>query len=129
MKCTYDKLPEFIQHFLVQCSTELAKERGLESVAEIWPDMFDKDNTTPQEWEIEVKVNGVELPVLPFFERMEECFDENVEEKAEQILNQQFGEVWDVIADIESSVRESFERRFTEYKRDEDGSYILKEDK
>lgn len=131
MKLQFDKMTQFIRYFLVEGAMLIAEREGYKNITKVWPDMFpelnNKDKSKkPKKWDIEVTINGKEVPMDIFFDLLEKSFDENIRVKAQDLIQTRFSKMYDLIDEVETSVKETFEREFPEYERDEDGYYNLK---
>jgi len=111
MKSTYDKMPKMIQYFLVEGMTKLTEEQG-KHITDIWPEMLASENKTIDEWNINLVVNGVEVPIESFFAKFDESMDEFIVSKAKDLLHDRLKDFESVLFELQESVEAEFEKRF-----------------
>lgn len=117
-KFTDPDLPELIEHFMIEGATELSEAVG-KDLTKIWPEMF-KKNLDPkgEEWELQVMLNGVELPAREVFDHIDSQVEEMVEKKAIQIINERFSDIEDLMYDIQGDIEERMRAAFPDFNPD-----------
>jgi hypothetical protein len=117
-KFTDPDLPELIEHFMIEGATELSEAVG-KDLTKIWPEMF-KKNLDPkgEEWELQVMLNGVELPAREVFDHIDSQVEEMVEKKALQIFKERFGDIEDLMCDIQGDIEERMRAAFPDFNPD-----------
>jgi hypothetical protein len=119
MKFNFTDMSDFMHYFVIEGSAKLGEATG-KSVNEIWPEMFQRKVPKVQEWELEVKLNGVELPADKVFEHMESQMDEYIAKKAAQLIREKFSRIYDMMDDIEEMVIDRVQEEFTTFNLKED---------
>lgn len=117
MKAKFDKLPKFIKYIVVEGATKLSQTLD-KNITSLWPEMFEKDR---DEWDIQLILNGKELPVLDTFELLESGFEQMVEERAEQLLLDRCQNLTEIINCAEEALEESFKTIMHPDEGDNDG--------
>jgi hypothetical protein len=56
-------------------------------------------------WEITLTINGVELPVRPFVDAVEQHMEQMVQEKAIKLLDEKLGELHSLFYDVERALK------------------------
>jgi hypothetical protein len=124
-KFTDPDLPELIEYFMVEGATKLSQKIGGD-ITTIWPEMFDKDssNNDEKEWELQVMLNGKELPAREVFEHIDSQIEEMVEKKALEIINDRFSDLEELLYGIREDIMERVRLSFSDSKNDEEEKYI-----
>ena len=118
-KFTEPGLPELIEYFMIEGSTKLSEAVG-EDLEKIWPEMFNQDlgNNDEKEWELKGILNGVELPAREVFDHIDSQVEEMVEKKALQIFKERFGDIEDLMCDIQGDIEERMRAAFPDFNLD-----------
>lgn len=112
MKCEFDKLPSFLRYIIVEGVTKLSGKLD-KDLSSIWPEMF-SDEKIKKEWDIELKLNGKELPVFDTFELLESGLESMVKDKAEELLLEKCQDLTELISCIEEKIQDEFAKTMGE---------------
>jgi hypothetical protein len=107
-------LSHFITHFVIKGVTKLSKANG-KDIDKIWPDMFGLKSK--KDWDLQITLNGVELPALEIFAEIESQMDELIVQKACSLIKDRFSNISEIMEDFEGLIINEVKEAFPEYER------------
>ena len=119
MKFKFDEMSDLMHHFVIEGAVKLAESTGKE-LKELWPEMFQRKVPKVQAWELEVKLNGVELPADKVFKHLESQLDDFITKRAASILQDKFRQITDMIDDIEDVVLDRIHEEFPTFNKEDE---------
>lgn len=118
MKCKFTDLPDFIEYFLVEGAVHLEKMTG-KPLKELWPDMFDMDGK-PKEWDLQVMLNGLELPADKVFKHLEFQMEEFIAKKAVALIKEKYNNIDNLMYEIEQLIIGRIQKDYPKFRLNEE---------
>jgi len=118
MKYKFTDMPDFVEHFVVEGAVHLEKITG-KPIKELWPDMFNMDGK-PQEWDLQVILNGLELPADKVFKHMERQMEEFIAKKAVALIREKYLDVDNLLYELEQLMIGRIQKDYPNFRVDEE---------
>lgn len=111
------EVPDFIEYFLIEGASKLADGTG-RKLEEIWPEMFEKG--VQKEWDLQVSLNGVNLPTRSVFYHLEAQMEEFVAKKAVALIKEKYNDVDNLMYEIEQLIIGRIQKDYPKFRVNEE---------